>query len=45
MKTAKQKNRVSALLPILVFLIIYIGVGIYYEYIRPQRQERSPMRS
>ena len=36
MKTAKQKNRVSALLPILVFLIIYIGVGIYYEYIRPQ---------
>lgn len=32
----KQKNQTIALLPILVFLLIYIGVGVYYEYIRPQ---------
>lgn len=32
----KQKNRALALLPILVFLVIYIGTGIYYEYIQPQ---------
>lgn len=32
----KCNKRASALLPILVFLIIYIGVGVYYEYIRPQ---------
>lgn len=32
----KQKNRALALLPILVFLVIYIGVGVYYEYIQPQ---------
>lgn len=32
----KRNKRASALLPILVFLIIYIGVGVYYEYIRPQ---------
>jgi len=32
----KQKKGALALLPILVFLIIYIGIGIYYEYIQPQ---------
>lgn len=32
----KRDKQALALLPILVFLIIYIGVGIYYEYIRPQ---------
>ncbi len=32
----KPKKGLAALLPILVFLIIYIGVGVYYEYIRPQ---------
>lgn len=32
----KQKKGAYALLPILVFLVIYIGVGIYYEYIQPQ---------
>jgi len=34
--TMKPKKGLAALLPILVFLIIYIGVGVYYEYIRPQ---------
>lgn len=32
----KRDKRVLALLPILVFLVIYIGIGIYYEYIYPQ---------
>lgn len=32
----KQKKGAAALLPILVFLVIYIGVGVYYEYIKPQ---------
>lgn len=32
----KQKKGALALLPILVFLIIYIGVGVFYEYIQPQ---------
>ncbi len=32
----KRDQRVLALLPILVFLVIYIGTGIYYEYIYPQ---------
>lgn len=32
----KRDKQALALLPILVFLIIYIGIGIYYEYIHPQ---------
>lgn len=32
----KRDKQALALLPILVFLVIYIGIGIYYEYIRPQ---------
>ena len=32
----KRDKRVLARLPILVFLVIYIGIGIYYEYIYPQ---------
>lgn len=32
----KPKKNALALLPILVFLVIYIGVGVYYEYIMPQ---------
>ena len=32
----QTKKGPAALLPILIFLIIYIGVGIYYEYIHPQ---------
>lgn len=31
----KQTPRGIALLPILVFLVIYLGSGIYYEYINP----------
>ncbi|MDO4261462.1 MAG: Na+/H+ antiporter NhaC family protein [Eubacteriales bacterium] len=30
-----KNNKAAALLPVLVFLIIYIGAGIYYEYIDP----------
>lgn len=29
------KPNAKALLPILVFLVLYLGVGIYFEYIRP----------
>lgn len=32
----QTKKGPAALLPILVFLVIYIGVGIYYEYLQPQ---------
>ena len=32
----EKKPNAKALLPILVFLIIYLGSGIYYEYIAPQ---------
>ena len=32
----KQKKGAAALLPILVFLVIYIGTGVYYEYLKPQ---------
>ncbi|MBS6395582.1 MAG: Na+/H+ antiporter NhaC family protein [Clostridiales bacterium] len=32
----KKNKKALALLPILVFLVIYIGVGVYYEYINPQ---------
>ena len=31
----KKQARASALIPILVFLILYLGSGIYFEYIRP----------
>lgn len=30
-----KKSHVGALLPILVFLILYLGSGIYFEYINP----------
>ncbi|MGI6204550.1 MAG: Na+/H+ antiporter NhaC family protein [Anaerovoracaceae bacterium] len=32
----KKQPRAKALLPILVFLVIYLGSGIYYEYINPK---------
>lgn len=33
----QNKNKgPGALLPILVFLLIYIGTGVYYEYLRPR---------
>ena len=31
----EQKSNARALLPVLVFLIIYLGSGIYFEYIAP----------
>lgn len=33
----KNKPNLKALLPILIFLIVYLGSGIYYEYINPQK--------
>ena len=35
-KTGNRRPNPLALLPILVFLVIYLGSGIYYEYIRPE---------
>ncbi len=32
----KKQANAKALLPILVFLILYLGSGIYFEYIKPQ---------
>lgn len=32
----KRKSNPAALLPIAVFLILYLGSGIYFEYIRPE---------
>lgn len=34
----EKKGRASALLPILVFLLLYVGSGIYYQYIRGEDQ-------
>ena len=31
----KEKGNVAALLPIAVFLILYLGSGIYFEYVHP----------
>ena len=37
----EKKANGKALLPILVFLVLYLGTGIWYEYIRPvEGQER-----
>jgi Na+/H+ antiporter NhaC len=33
--TERPKARAIALLPILVFLVLYLGAGIWYEYIAP----------
>lgn len=33
----ETKPNLKALLPILIFLIVYLGSGIYYEYIKPQK--------
>ena len=33
--TSQPKARGIALLPILVFLVLYLGAGIWYEYIAP----------
>ena len=33
--TERPKARAMALLPILVFLVLYLGAGIWYEYIAP----------
>ena len=30
-----QKPNARALLPILIFMILYIGIGIFYQYISP----------
>ena len=32
---SRKKANLSALLPILVFLVLYLGAGIYFEYINP----------
>ncbi|MCR5273293.1 MAG: Na+/H+ antiporter NhaC family protein [Lachnospiraceae bacterium] len=34
-KTTQKKSNPKALLPIVLFLIIYLGNGIYFEYISP----------
>ena len=31
----KKEANNFALLPIVVFLVLYIGCGVYYEYLRP----------
>lgn len=35
LRDSRKKPNGWALLPIIVFLVIYLGVGIYYEYINP----------
>lgn len=37
--SGRQEPNPRALLPILVFLVLYIGSGIYYEYIHPIQGE------
>ncbi|MCC6094215.1 MAG: Na+/H+ antiporter NhaC family protein, partial [Eubacterium sp.] len=36
-RNASKKPNPRALTPILVFLILYLGTGIYFEYIHPQK--------
>ena len=31
----KEKGNPAALIPILIFLVLYLGNGIYFEYIHP----------
>ena len=31
-----KKPNAKALLPIVIFLVLYLGSGIYFEYIKPQ---------
>ena len=31
----EKKENGTALLPIVVFLVIYLGNGVYFEYVRP----------
>lgn len=31
----EKKGNASALFPIAVFLVLYLGNGIYFEYVRP----------
>ncbi len=38
METMKNKGRAIALLPIAVFLVIYVGSGIYYQYVKGEDQ-------
>ena len=38
MENAERKGSALALLPILVFLLLYVGSGIYYQYIKGEEQ-------
>ena len=35
LENGRPEPNITALLPILIFLIIYLGSGLYYEYIHP----------
>ncbi|MCR5717224.1 MAG: Na+/H+ antiporter NhaC family protein, partial [Lachnospiraceae bacterium] len=35
MENGQKQANVKALLPILIFLVLYLGNGIYFEYISP----------
>ena len=35
-QTSAPQANPSALLPILLFLVVYLGNGIFFEYIRPE---------
>ncbi len=35
----EKKGKISALLPIVVFLVLYLGTGIYFEYISPSEDQ------
>lgn len=38
MSTSEKKGRAIALLPILVFLVLFVGSGIYYQYVKKMDQ-------
>ena len=41
MNVTSQKSSGLALLPIIVFLVIYLGAGIYFEYINPTHGQKG----
>lgn len=38
MSQTEKKGKAAALCPIVVFLVLYVGSGIYYQYVKGENQ-------